>query len=97
MSAGLPGAPTRRDRLCAIVELLAGLGMLVGFLLVLFVPALSRLATELPWIVGGLQVPTLGINPHHVAGARQVPSLLVLVACAALLVCYRWLSSRRRN
>ena len=97
MSAAPRGTRLDRDRLLATLELLAGVGTLAGFLLLLFIPALSRLATELPWIVGGLQVPAFGINPHHAAGARNVPSLLVLVACTALLLCYRWLASRRRN
>ena len=97
MSAGPPGTPMKRDRLLAMMELLGGLGILVGFLVVLFIPALARLVAELPWILGGLQLPAFGINPHHAAGARHAPSLLVLLACAGLLVCYRWLASRRRH
>ena len=96
--AGRDVAPEAgRDRLFAALELLIGLGMLVGFVVFLLAPSVVRLLAELPWMLGGLQVPGFWIHPHRVAEARLMPSLLVLGSCAALLVCYRWLSSRRRR
>jgi uncharacterized BrkB/YihY/UPF0761 family membrane protein len=88
----------RREKLLASVELVIGLGMLVGFVVLLLVPALGRVIVELPWTVGTPRaLPGFGVNPHWVAEARYAPSLVVLSACAALAVCYRWLTSRRRS
>ena len=88
----------RRDNLLAALELMFGLGMLMAFVIVLAVPAAFRLLTELPWAIGMPQSPPgFGINPHRLAEARYAPSLAVLGACAALVVWYRWLTSRRRG
>jgi len=88
----------RRDDLLGTFELLTGLTMLVGFVLILGIPALWQLLNDLVWAVGAQRaLPTFGINPHWVAGARYAPSLLVLTACAALVVCYRVLTLRRRD
>lgn len=88
----------RRDDLLGTFELLTGLGMLFGFILILGAPALWQLLNDLVWAVGAQRsFPTFGINPHWVAGARYAPSLLVLTACAALVVCYRVLTIRRRD
>jgi uncharacterized BrkB/YihY/UPF0761 family membrane protein len=88
----------RRDNLLAGLELLIGLGMLLGFLVVLVVPGAVRLALELPWALGApLTPPGFGLNPHRFAEARYVPSLVALTGCAVLALCYRWLTSRRRE
>lgn len=88
----------RADKLLAGLELLIGLAMLGGFLLVLFVPASVRFVLELPWALGvPLSPPGFGLNPHRLAEARYVPSLVALAGCAVLALCYRWLTSRRRE
>ena len=88
----------RRDRLLGTIELLIGLAMLVGFIVILFIPALVNLALELPWAIGTPRsLPSFGVNPHLIAEARYAPTLVVLAAGAALAVCYRWLTSRRRH
>jgi hypothetical protein len=88
----------RRPDLLAAVELAIGIGMLAGFLGILFMPATFRFLVELFWAIGlPHDPPGFGINPHRVAEARYAPSLAVLAACAALAVCYRWLTSRRRG
>ena len=88
----------RRHNILAVVELAVGAGMLAGFMLLLVVPALLTGLLELPWAFAmPTSLPGFGLNPHHFAGARYVPSLAVLAACAAVAVCYRWLASRRRD
>ena len=88
----------RRDNLLAGLELLIGLSMLLGFLLVLLVPGAVRFALELPWVLGAPSTPPgFGLNPHWFAEARYVPSLVALTGCAVLALCYRWLMSRRRE
>lgn len=84
-------------RLLEALELLGGLGILIAFVVLLLAPAAVRFVGELPWMLGALPTPQFGINPHHGASARYLPSLVVLVACAVLPLCYRWLASRRRD
>ena len=87
-----------RHRVLATLELLIGLGMLLGFIVVLLIPAVVHLLFELPWAIGTPRaLPSFGVNPHLIAEARYAPSLVVLAAGAALAVCYRWLTSRRRS
>ena len=87
----------RRDNFLAIVELAMGLGVALGFL-ILITPAMVRLASELLWAIGTPRtLPGFGIHPHWVAEARYAPSLVAFGACAALAVCYRWLTVRRRG
>ncbi len=88
----------RRDNLLAAIELVIGLAMVIGFLVILVAPAAARLLIELPWALGTPStLPGFGVNPHVFAEARYAPSLVVLSAGAALAVCYRWLTSRRRG
>ncbi len=88
----------RRQRALGALELAIGLGMLGGFAILLAVPALARMAVDLAW---GLRnpglLPRFGLHPHWAAEAQYAPSLVILVACAALALCYRWLMSRRRE
>jgi hypothetical protein len=83
--------------LLATAELLGGLGILIAFAALLLAPAAVRVVGEVPWILGALPTPQFGINPHYGASARYLPSLAVLVTCAALPLCYRCLASRRQD
>ena len=88
----------RRDHWLGALELVIGLGMLTAFVVVLLVPALVRLLFELPWAIGTPRVlPGFGIHPHWIAEVRYAPSLMMVGILAALAVCYRWLTSRRRS
>ena len=88
----------RRDQWLGTLELLVGLAMFASFLVILLVPGLVRLVTELPWAIGAPRwLPTFGLHPHWVAEARYAPTLMMLGTCAALVVCYRWLQSRGRS
>lgn len=89
-----------RHHVFAAVELALGLGVLVWFVVLLAAPALVAAIADLPWLLRApprLPLPTFGLNPHLLAGSAVHPSVVVLVACAMLLVCYRWLTERRRR
>ncbi len=88
----------RHEQFLPIIELLGGLSVLAAFVLLLVGPAAIRLAGELGWLLGSFPLTlSFGLHPHRLAEARYVPSLMFLGGSAALLVCYRWLSSRRRS
>lgn len=88
----------RRDEWLGTLEMVIGLGMLASFLVLLLVPSVVRLIFELPWAIGTPRVlPSFGLHPHWIAEVRYAPTLMMLGTCAALAVCYRWLTSRRRS
>lgn len=88
----------RRDDWLGTLELLIGLGVFLSFVVILLIPSLARLLIELSWTFGAPRwLPTFGLHPHWVAEARYAPTLVMLGTCAALAVCYRWLSTRGRS
>jgi hypothetical protein len=72
--------------------------MLIGFLVILAAPALARSMVDLTWALRTpAMFPRFGLNPHLAAEAQFAPPLIVLLACAGLALCYRWLTTRRRQ
>jgi len=87
----------RREGFLAAIELALAIGVALAFL-VLLTPAAFRMLSELIWALGTPRsLPAFGLHPHWVAEARYAPSLVLLAGCAALAVCYRWLTARRRG
>lgn len=87
-----------RHQIFAAVELALGLGVFVWFVGLLVAPAVLVGIVDLPWLLRApprLPLPTFGLNPHVLAGASIHPSLVIILGCATLTLCFRWLMGRR--
>lgn len=106
LSVAVPAAPSRlgcrrmpRHQLAAVVELVAGLGMLVCFVVLLAGPVILGLLVDLVWLVRfppRLPLAGLGVNPHYLAGAPDAQSTAAVLGCG-LLAAWLLLRGARRH